>query len=179
MLVVPSMFSPPDEAGHVSSQRGIFTILPTLAGILYAGSLWLSNSSYLFLSVSFIQMTKSLMPGLVYASGVMLATEKFSMGVTLNMLLIAFGVVICALGEMNLVLKGLIQQLAALGFEVRPIMPCGCLHIHMGAPCMHVTLLSEEAHASLMRHTLPSACHCPLFEGKKFTPSLACVEFAP
>ncbi|GAX82426.1 hypothetical protein CEUSTIGMA_g9854.t1 [Chlamydomonas eustigma] len=86
-------------------------------GILYAGSLWLSNSSYLYLSVSFIQMTKSLMPGLVYASGVMLATEKYSNGVTMNMLLIAFGVVICAIGEMNLVVKGLIQQLAALGFE--------------------------------------------------------------
>ena len=66
-------------------------------------------------------MTKSLMPGLVYASGVMLGTEKYSKGVTLNMLLIAFGVLICAIGEMNLVIKGLIQQLAALGFEVRAV----------------------------------------------------------
>lgn len=64
-------------------------------------------------------MTKSLMPGLVYASGVMLGTEKYSRGVTLNMLMIAFGVVICAMGEMNLVVKGLVQQLTALGFEVR------------------------------------------------------------
>lgn len=63
-------------------------------------------------------MTKSLMPGLVYASGVMLATEKYSKGVTLNMLLIAFGVLICAIGEQNLVVRGLIQQLGALGFEV-------------------------------------------------------------
>lgn len=93
------------------------------AGLLYAGSLWLSNSSYLYLSVSFIQMTKSLMPGLVYASGVMLGTEKYSRGVTLNMLMIAFGVVICAMGEMNLVVKGLVQQLTALGFEVRLVLP--------------------------------------------------------
>lgn len=90
----------------------------TTTGILYAGSLWLSNSSYLYLSVSFIQMTKSLMPGLVYMSGVILGTEKYSNGVTANMLLIAFGVVVCAIGEMNLVVKGLIQQLAALAFEV-------------------------------------------------------------
>ena len=34
------------------------------AGLLYAASLWLSNSAYLYLSVSFIQMTKALMPGL-------------------------------------------------------------------------------------------------------------------
>lgn len=92
---------------------------PALPGLLYAGSLWLSNSAYLYLSVSFIQMTKSLMPGLVYASGVMLGTEKYSRGVTLNMLLIAFGVVICAIGEMNLVFRGVVQQLTALGFEVR------------------------------------------------------------
>jgi hypothetical protein len=49
-----------------------------LAGLLYAASLWLSNASYLYLSVSFIQMTKSLMPGLVYASGVVMGTEKYS-----------------------------------------------------------------------------------------------------
>lgn len=86
--------------------------------MLYAASLWLSNSAYLYLSVSFIQMTKSLMPGLVYGCGVFLGTEKFSWGTSANMLLIAFGVGVCALGEMNLVLKGVAQQLAALLFEV-------------------------------------------------------------
>jgi hypothetical protein len=91
------------------------------AGILYAASLWLSNASYLYLSVSFIQMTKSLMPGLVYASGVVLGTEKFSRNVTANMCLIAFGVVVCAMGEMNLVVKGLVLQLSALAFEVRGV----------------------------------------------------------
>ncbi len=48
------------------------------AGLLYAASLWFSNASYLYLSVSFIQMMKSLMPGLVYASGVVMGTEKYS-----------------------------------------------------------------------------------------------------
>lgn len=86
-------------------------------GVLYALSLWLSNASYLYLSVSFIQMTKSLMPGLVYLAGVMLGTEKYSRGVSANMLLIAFGVVVCAMGELNLVLKGFALQLSALCFE--------------------------------------------------------------
>lgn len=86
-------------------------------GILYAASLWLSNSAYLYLSVSFIQMTKSLMPGLVYSCGISLGTEKFSSSSALNMLLIAFGVLVCAVGEANLVMKGLIQQLVALLFE--------------------------------------------------------------
>jgi hypothetical protein len=89
------------------------------AGLLYAGSLWLSNSSYLYLSVSFIQMTKSLMPGLVYGCGCLVGTEVFKPAVALNMGLIAVGVVVCALGEVNLVLLGLLEQLTALGFEVR------------------------------------------------------------
>ncbi|KAF8072357.1 putative sugar phosphate/phosphate translocator [Scenedesmus sp. PABB004] len=86
-------------------------------GLLYAGSLWLSNSAYLYLSVSFIQMTKSLMPGLVYAAGCALGTEAFRPAAAANMALIAAGVVVCALGEVNLVLTGLLQQLTALGFE--------------------------------------------------------------
>lgn len=89
------------------------------AGVLYAASLWLSNSAYLYLSVSFIQMTKSLMPGLVYATGIFMGTEHFSKANAANMVLIAFGVVVCAVGEINLVFKGVAQQLAALLFEVR------------------------------------------------------------
>lgn len=86
-------------------------------GIFYAASLWLSNSAYLYLSVSFIQMTKSLMPGLVYLSGIHLGTETYKPSSAANMALIAFGVVVCAIGEANLVVKGLLQQLAALLFE--------------------------------------------------------------
>lgn len=63
-------------------------------------------------------MTKSLMPGLVYASGCVVGTEQFKPAVALNMALIAAGVVVCALGEMNLVVVGLIEQLTALAFEV-------------------------------------------------------------
>jgi hypothetical protein len=78
----------------------------------------------LYLSVSFIQMTKSLMPGLVYATGVGLGTERFSRAVAANMTLIAFGVVVCAMGEVNLVFKGFAQQLLALLFEVRRKQQC-------------------------------------------------------
>ena len=64
-------------------------------------------------------MTKPLMPGLVYGCGVALGTEKFTRSTAANMALIAFGVLVCALGEVNLVLKGVVQQLLALFFEVR------------------------------------------------------------
>ena len=103
------------KSHNMSGRDYLARVMPI--GILYAASLWLSNSSYLYLSVSFIQMTKSLMPGLVYATGVALGTETFSATSAANMVLIAFGVVICALGEANLVVKGLVQQLSALLFE--------------------------------------------------------------
>ena len=86
-------------------------------GALYAASLWLSNSAYLHLSVSFIQMTKALMPGLVYICGILLKIDDFNMYQACNMLLIALGVLVCAFGEVNLHPLGLTLQLAALSFE--------------------------------------------------------------
>ena len=86
-------------------------------GFLYAISLWLSNTSYLYLSVSFIQMTKSLMPGLVFISGIALGNERYSHGIAACMLWIAVGVFVCALGEQGLSMTGLSVQITALGFE--------------------------------------------------------------
>lgn len=103
------------KSHNMPSSEYVRRVLPI--GMLYAASLWLSNSAYLYLSVSFIQMTKSLMPGLVYGCGIMLGTEKFKLGSAMNMTLIAFGVLVCAVGESNLVVKGLLQQLVALLFE--------------------------------------------------------------
>ncbi|KAL4422706.1 hypothetical protein ABPG75_008903 [Micractinium tetrahymenae] len=103
------------KSHNMSTKDYMQRVMPI--GVLYAASLWLSNSAYLYLSVSFIQMTKSLMPGLVYASGILLGTEQYQCSSAANMVLIAFGVVVCALGEANLVIKGLVQQLVALVFE--------------------------------------------------------------
>ena len=99
----------------MSAREYLQRVMPI--GALYALSLWLSNSAYLYLSVSFIQMTKSLMPGLVYTVGVILQTESFGWGQALNMLLIAFGVLVCAFGEVNLVPIGVVEQLLAMSFE--------------------------------------------------------------
>ena len=86
-------------------------------GAFYAASLWLSNSAYLHLSVSFIQMTKALMPGLVYFVGIVFRTEKYHEMTTLNMFIIAVGVAIAAYGEINFIWIGVIEQFLALIFE--------------------------------------------------------------
>jgi hypothetical protein len=91
-------------------------------GFFYAASLWLSNSAYLHLSVSFIQMTKALMPGLVYIVGICFRTEKLTVGVSFNMLIIAIGVAIAAYGELNFDTLGVAQQLSALVFEAVRLM---------------------------------------------------------
>jgi hypothetical protein len=38
-------------------------------GFLFAVSLWMSNTAYLYLSVAFIQMLKAMMPAVVYLVG--------------------------------------------------------------------------------------------------------------
>lgn len=52
---------------------------------LCAGTLWLSNAAYLYLSVSFIQMLKALMPVAVFAVGCCLGTEGYSNATMVNM----------------------------------------------------------------------------------------------
>ena len=105
---------------HMPRKEYVNRVVPI--GALYAASLWLSNSAYLHLSVSFIQMTKALMPGLVYACGVAFGMEKLTRVTTLNMVIIAVGVAIAAYGEIDFVWIGVIEQLSALLFEAMRLM---------------------------------------------------------
>ena len=41
-----------------------------MPGALFSGTLWFGNASYTYLSVSFIQMLKALMPAAVYTCSV-------------------------------------------------------------------------------------------------------------
>jgi drug/metabolite transporter (DMT)-like permease len=86
-------------------------------GALYAMSLWFSNSAYIYLSVSFIQMLKALMPVAVYSIGVLFKKETFRSASMLNMLSISFGVAIAAYGEARFDVRGVALQLAAVAFE--------------------------------------------------------------
>lgn len=67
-------------------------------GILYSLILSLSNATYMFLSVSFIQMLKALTPASVYAVGCIFGTEQWSWRVALNLAVVIIGVLISAYG---------------------------------------------------------------------------------
>ena len=86
-------------------------------GVLYSVSLWTGNSAYIYLSVSFIQMLKALMPVLVFCVGCVMQTEKFSWRLMGNMSIITVGVMIASYGELRFNMIGFIFQISCLIFE--------------------------------------------------------------
>ena len=122
-------------------------------GALYSLSLWLSNSAYIYLSVSFIQMLKALMPVAVYSIGVLLKKEGFKTETMVNMLSISFGVSIAAYGEAKFDVWGVALQLGAVAFEATRLVLIQILLTSKGislnpitslyyvAPCCFVFLL--------------------------------------
>ncbi|KAK4798092.1 hypothetical protein SAY86_030418 [Trapa natans] len=101
----------------VSMSRDLYLSSVVPIGALYSLSLWLSNSAYIYLSVSFIQMLKALMPVAVYSIGVLFKKESFKGDTMLNMLSISFGVAIAAYGEAKFDTWGVLLQLGAVAFE--------------------------------------------------------------
>lgn len=86
-------------------------------GALYSLSLWFSNSAYIYLSVSFIQMLKALMPVAVYSIGVLFKKESFRNETMANMVSISMGVAVAAYGEAKFDVFGVSLQLLAVAFE--------------------------------------------------------------
>eukprot|EP00250_Pteridium_aquilinum_P033732 c6167_g1_i1 orf=350-1426(-) len=99
----------------MSKEMYMSSIVPI--GALYSLSLWLSNSAYIYLSVSFIQMLKALMPVAVYSIGVLMKREGFKSNTMINMVGISVGVAIAAYGEALFNTWGVILQLGAVAFE--------------------------------------------------------------
>ena len=83
----------------------------------HTGTLWLGNAAYLYLSVSFIQMLKALMPVAVFGVGCGLGTESYNHGTFMNMVIVTIGVAIASYGEINFVVLGVLLQLAAVMTE--------------------------------------------------------------
>ncbi|KAF2303854.1 hypothetical protein GH714_023881 [Hevea brasiliensis] len=101
----------------VTMSRDLYLSSVVPIGALYSLSLWLSNSAYIYLSVSFIQMLKALMPVAVYSIGVLFKREGFKTDTMVNMLSISFGVAIAAYGEARFDSWGVFLQLGAVAFE--------------------------------------------------------------
>ncbi len=77
----------------------------------------MGNAAYLYLSVSFIQMLKALMPVAVFSVGCVFGTERFKWPVFANMILVTIGVAIASYGELNFNLTGVLFQLGSIVSE--------------------------------------------------------------
>lgn len=124
-------------------------------GLLYSLSLWLSNSAYIYLSVSFIQMLKALMPVAVYSIGVMLKRESFKSDTMANMLSISFGVAIAAYGEAKFDSFGVMLQLGAVAFEATRLVMIQILLTGKGISLNPITSLYYVAPCCLVFLSVP------------------------
>ena len=99
----------------MSTRTYVSAIVPI--GACYAVTLWVGNAAYLYLSVSFIQMLKALMPVSVFGMGCLIGTERFEVSTMANMGLIALGVAIASYGELNFNMFGVMLQLWSIASE--------------------------------------------------------------
>ncbi|MBA0737699.1 hypothetical protein Gogos_011151 [Gossypium gossypioides] len=126
------------EPVSMSSHLYLSSVVPI--GALYSLGLWFSNSAYIYLSVSFIQMLKALMPVAVYSIGVLLKKEPFKPNTMLNMLSISLGVAIAAYGEARFDTWGVILQLGAVAFEATRLVIIQILLTSKGITLNPITL---------------------------------------
>ncbi|XP_015698205.2 probable sugar phosphate/phosphate translocator At4g32390 [Oryza brachyantha] len=124
-------------------------------GALYALSLWFSNSAYIYLSVSFIQMLKALMPVAVYSLAVAFRTDSFRRASMLNMLGISAGVAVAAYGEARFDAFGVLLQLAAVAAEATRLVLIQILLTSKGMSLNPITSLYYIAPCCLVFLTVP------------------------
>ncbi|RDX57675.1 putative sugar phosphate/phosphate translocator, partial [Mucuna pruriens] len=83
-------------------------------GAMFAMTLWLGNTAYLYISVAFAQMLKAIMPVAVFVLGVAAGLEVMSCKMLLIMSVISFGVLVASYGEININWVGVVYQMGGV-----------------------------------------------------------------
>ncbi|ESW21221.1 hypothetical protein PHAVU_005G052200 [Phaseolus vulgaris] len=83
-------------------------------GAMFAMTLWLGNTAYLYISVAFAQMLKAIMPVAVFVLGVAVGLEVMSCKMLLIMSVISFGVLVASYGEININWVGVVYQMGGV-----------------------------------------------------------------
>ncbi|XP_076940914.1 putative sugar phosphate/phosphate translocator At3g14410 [Bidens hawaiensis] len=92
----------------------IYTTSVIPIGAMFAMTLWLGNTAYLYISVAFAQMLKAVMPVAVFILGVAAGLEVMSMRMLLIMSVISFGVLVASYGEININWIGVVYQMGGV-----------------------------------------------------------------
>jgi len=141
------------ESANIEPSTYAKGVLPIAS--LFAGTLWLGNTAYMYLSVSFIQMLKALMPAAVFFVGCLLRTETFSWSQAGNMAVITAGVAIASAGEVTLVFWGVLFQMGSIVSESVRLTLVQILLQRRGLKLNPVTTLYYVAPASFVCLALP------------------------
>lgn len=92
----------------------IYTTSVLPIGAMFALTLWLGNTAYLYISVAFAQMLKAIMPVAVFVLGVAVGLEVMSCRMLLIMSVISFGVLVASYGEMSINWIGVVYQMGGV-----------------------------------------------------------------
>ncbi|KAE8124578.1 hypothetical protein FH972_019446 [Carpinus fangiana] len=83
-------------------------------GSMFAMTLWLGNTAYLYISVAFAQMLKAIMPVAVFVLGVAAGLEIMNCRMLLVMSVISFGVLVASYGEIDINWVGVVYQMGGV-----------------------------------------------------------------
>ncbi|KAI0322854.1 triose-phosphate transporter family-domain-containing protein [Amylostereum chailletii] len=100
---------------HMTKDMFMRSILPI--GLLFSASLILSNSAYLYLSVSYIQMLKAFTPVSILLISWAFRLQEPNRKLAVIVFMISSGVALASHGELRFNLVGFIFQAAAVAFE--------------------------------------------------------------
>ncbi|KAJ9537826.1 hypothetical protein OSB04_030559 [Centaurea solstitialis] len=92
----------------------IYTTSVFPIGAMFAVTLWLGNTAYLYISISFAQMLKAIMPVAVFILGVAAGLEAMSGSMLLIMSVISFGVLVASYGEIDINWVGVVYQMGGV-----------------------------------------------------------------
>ncbi|KAK1305395.1 putative sugar phosphate/phosphate translocator [Acorus calamus] len=81
---------------------------------MFAMTLWLGNTAYLYISVAFAQMLKAVMPVAVFLLGAAAGLEVMSCKMLFIMSVISFGVIVASYGEINISWIGVVYQMGGV-----------------------------------------------------------------
>jgi len=106
-----------DGVQDINMTKELFlkSILPI--GVLFSGSLVLSNTAYLYLTVSFIQMLKAFTPVAILLISFVGRIQEPSKRLALIVFMISGGVCLASYGEVRFDTFGFVIQAAAVAFE--------------------------------------------------------------
>ena len=130
----------------MSKDMFLRSILPI--GLLFSGSLILSNTAYLYLSVAYIQMLKAFVPVAILLISWTFRIQDPNKRLAMIVLMISSGVALASRGELHFNLIGFIVQAAAV--------------IVSAVPC---AFSSRVPSAQLPRPRAPAVIACAVMSG--------------